>query len=527
MALPVAGEHAGTLGAMLSRMPTGAKIFLILSAALLPLAIIAFVATLSTTRRADQKANAQLRVAIAETSRSLAIELIGDMTALTSAMNSLAADHGDAPSCARVQGVFAQQSVSGTGFMITDRTGRLLCGTSLKIVPRGHAVAGGPAVGWIEPGRGLALSVASADGSIRGTAFFSASFLSVTARPSGFGADYEATLTDGADDKLVLRPLQVSDPLDRHQMIRAPLGVGDLSVEMKMRTNIFTSPILIAMLLPILMWAAAASIAWFVVDRLLIDPLRTLRAGVAAYRPGETIDPALVRALPAREIRDLGETFRSLSRTLILHEAGLAEGLLRQTKLTREVHHRVKNNLQVISSLINLHARSASGSEAAQAYASIQRRVDALAVVHRHHYAELEDHRGVSLRAIIGELASNIRATAPEDAGIGIAIDIKPFLVTQDVAIAVTFLLTEIIELATSITPGAQIRLSLREGDGDGTALLCASSPALIDSEALRNVLARRYARVMIGLSRQLRAPLHHEPLAGQYEIAVAVVGKD
>lgn len=73
----------------------------------------------------------------------------------------------------------------------------------------------------------------------------------------------------------------------------------------------------------------------------------------------------------------------------------------------------MKNNLQVISSLINFHARGATGPEAMAAYASIQRRVDALAVVHRHHFAELEDNRGLNLRTMIGELAANIRATAP------------------------------------------------------------------------------------------------------------------
>jgi hypothetical protein len=43
----------------------------------------------------------------------------------------------------------------------------------------------------------------------------------------------------------------------------------------------------------------------------------------------------------------------------------------------------------------------------------------------------------------------------------------------------------------------------------------------------LKAALGQRYGRVMEGLSRQLRAPLHHDPLAGSYEIAVAVTGRD
>lgn len=523
-----AGERAaGTLGARLARMPTGAKIFMILSAALLPFAVIAFFATLSTTREAGQEAASQLRVAAQESSRNLSIELVGDMTALTSATKALALDHGDTPSCARVQGVFAQQSTTGAGFMILDRQGRLLCGARLPLAMPEPKAGDGSTV-RIVPDQGIVLSIADAGGEVRGGAFFPVAFLSGLAKPSGFPSDYEESLsTPASSDRLVLRSLRADNPLDLHVPVRAALGIGNLSVEMRMRTKMLTSPILIALIFPILMWIAAAGIAWFVVDRLLIKPLRTLRASVAAYRPGEVIDPAVVRSLPAQEIRELGETFRSLSRTLILHEAGLAEGLVRQTRLTREVHHRVKNNLQVISSLINLHSRGAEAAEAARAYSSIQRRVDALAVVHRHHFAEMEDNRGLSLRSVIGELASNIRATSPENSGLSILLDVEPWLVTQDIAIAVAFLLTEIIELAIGISPGTQIHISMRQGEASGTAILRVSSPALIDGDTLAGALGRRYARVIEGLSRQLRAPLHHDLLAGSYEIAIPVSGRD
>ncbi|CUS45654.1 MAG: histidine kinase dimerization/phosphoacceptor domain -containing protein [Pseudomonadota bacterium] len=509
-----------------AQIPTGAKIFLILSAALLPLAIIAFFASLKTTQTADESARAQLRVASAESARKLAIELVGDMTALRVALNALDIDNGDAPSCARAQGVFAQQAVSGTRFVIRDRRARTLCGADF---PRDLARVSAntePIAARVVPGRGLLLSIAGASGTTA-TAFFPSGFLAETGKPSDFAPPYEAVLTHG-EGSLPLTQLPPRSALERRETMRTSLGLGGLALQTSVRSAPITSPLLIAMLLPILMWAAAAGIGWFVVDRLLIRPLRRLRTSVAAYVPGEEIDPAEVRALPAQEIRELGDTFRMISRTVAEHEAGLAEGLVRQTRLTREVHHRVKNNLQVISSLINFHARGARSKEATAAYSSIQRRVDALAVVHRHHFAELEENRGLSLRSVIGELASNIRATAPEGSSqLGIAIDIDPFLVNQDVAIAVAFLITEIVELAMTFNPVAQIRISVKPGETEDRALLRVNSPALVDGDDLRKVVEERYGRVMEGLSRQLRSRLHHDPLVGAYEISIAVTGRD
>ena len=121
---------------MATRLPTGAKLFLILSAALLPLAVIALFATLQTNRNVDQQARARLGVGVRESARSLAIELIGDMTALRVTLNALDADAADAPSCARAQGVFAQQIVGGSRFMIADRSGKVVCGDALPAALR-------------------------------------------------------------------------------------------------------------------------------------------------------------------------------------------------------------------------------------------------------------------------------------------------------------------------------------------------------------------------------------------------------
>ncbi|MDH7971369.1 sensor histidine kinase [Sphingomonas sp. AR_OL41] len=513
---------------LFARMPTGAKIFLILSAALLPLAIIAFLASLRTTETADDIAAAQLRVALNESARKLSNELIGDMTALRAALSALSADPGDAPSCARAQGVFAQQAASGTRFVILDRHAHPLCGGAL---PRSIAPlpprANSPITARIIPGSGLTLSVAGSSPGTYAAAFFPVKFLTETAQPSGFALPHGARLT-GGDMRLTLVEDPASGPLVRNAAQRAALGIDDLRLEMSVPRAPITSPVLLAMLLPILMWLAAACIGWLVVDALLLRPLQRLRRNVAAFTPGEEIDPGDMRAVPSHEIRDLGDTFRALSRTVAAHEAGLAEGLVRQTRLTREVHHRVKNNLQVISSLINFHARGARSQEASDAYSSIQRRVDALAVVHRHHFAELEENRGLSLRSVIGELSSNLRATAPDAAKhFGIVIDVDPYLVTQDTAIAITFLLTELIEMAMTLNPATQVRVSVKPGESDERAVLRVNAPALVDGDALRKILTERYGRVIEGLSRQLRAKLHHDPLVGAYEITIAVSGRD
>lgn len=526
------GPRTGSAAAisLIARWPTGAKLLLILSIALLPLALIAIFATLQTTRTADSESRSGLRLAAAESSRALAVELMGDITALRATVDALASDEGDLPSCAHLQGVFAQQNASGVRFAIFGQRGRLLCGTGdhgtgeIARTLKRQAPKPGSVTAALIPGHGLVLATVSARHGVSGAALFPADFLAGLSRPRGFLRAYQSAILLGKD-RLALADLPRHFPLERRAANRTDLGIAGLVLEMQVRSTRITSSLVVALLLPLLMWAAAAGISWFVVDRLLVRPLRHLRAGMAMLTPGEEPDLAMLRSLPAQEIRELGDTYRALTRTVALHEAGLAEGLVRQTRLTREVHHRVKNNLQVISSLINLHARSAPTPEATAAYASIQRRVDALAVVHRNHFADMEENRGLGLRAVIGELASNIRATAAEGSKPAIALDIDPCFVNQDVAVPIAFLVTETIELALAGDPSATIFLSLKHTPGDERATMNVSSPALVESDALRAMIAHRYGRVMEGLSRQLRAPLHYAPLDGRYEISVPVIG--
>ncbi len=510
--------------ALFVNLPTGAKLFAILSIALLPFAIIAFFASVQTTRIADQETRSRLRVAATECARARSIELLGDISALRVALDTLGDDPANAPGCARLQGVFAQQFAAGTRFAVTSSSGRLVCGNAIDLPDIETPSAPGEAAATIVEDQGLALRIVNARGTAMATAFFPASFLAEIARPTEFAPPYSAALTRGGE-ALILRKLTARAALDRRERLVVDLDFEGLSLDVSVRAAPITPPNLVAMLLPLLMWFAAAAISWFVVDRLLIRPLRRLRTTVGSYVPGTTMPELAAMQAPAQEIRELGATFGRLTETVAEHEENLAQGLVRQTRLTREVHHRVKNNLQVIASLINFHSRGAETREAAQAYASIQRRVDALAVVHRYHYAEMEENRGVELRSVLGELASNIRATAADiDGAPAITLDLDPYMVSQDVAVAAAFLMTEIIELAMAARQPTAISISLKPHQDAGCAVLRASSPSLVSGEEFDHLSTTRYGRVIGGLARQLRAPLHYDPLVGSYDIAISVI---
>jgi two-component sensor histidine kinase len=507
--------------AAIARMPTGAKVFLILSGALLPLALIAFLASLQTTRIADQEVRARLRIAISEAARSLRGELAWELREVRSALPTTP---DQAPNCGRLAGLFEPQAAEGIRYAVLDPAKRLVCGQPLPSVATPVDGAETSPIRLL-PGTGAQLEVTGPTGHTA-RAFFPTRFLADSAAPTGMAGDFALVLI-AADRSVVLRELDASGPLSRTETQIVDLDIEDLQLQMTVPSAPVTSSAVIAALSPFLMWFLAAAIAWFVVDRLLIRPLRQLRTTVEAYQPGEVIDPIAGSDIPAQEIRALGDTFRELSQTVQLHERDLAEGLSRQTKLTREVHHRVKNNLQVIASLINFHARVAVEPGALEAYASIQRRVDALAVVHRHHYAGFEDTRGIEIRSVIGELASNIRATAPERNSVGIMLNIEPLLVSQDAAVAVSFLITEIVELAMLASPGAQINISTQtDAAKPDSATLRISSPALADSPEFASLYEHRYGRVIGGLVRQLRSQLHHDPLIGAFELTIAITGR-
>jgi two-component sensor histidine kinase len=270
----------------------------------------------------------------------------------------------------------------------------------------------------------------------------------------------------------------------------------------------------------VLVWIAAALLTWLLVTRLLIRPLKRLQVAVQRYQPGQGPLDLQGNLGPATEIQDLRDAFgRAVSR-VEQSEQELTGALEGQRRLVREVHHRVKNNLQVIASLLNIHGRSAESSEARAAYVGIGRRVGALSIVHRNHFAEMEENRGIALRPLITELAAELRATAPESArALAIELDIDTVHTTQDAAVSVAFLITEMVEFVILHRPDEPVEISLRR-TGDLSARLQLSNQVLNPDDDKDKDKAQ-FERILAGLAKQLRSPLERK--LGRYSVDLPV----
>jgi two-component sensor histidine kinase len=111
--------------------------------------------------------------------------------------------------------------------------------------------------------------------------------------------------------------------------------------------------------------------------------------------------------------------------------------------MLREIHHRVKNNLQIVTSLLNLQAKAVQGEDAKRAFGEIQTRVRALALVHRYLY-ESDDLKSVNLGAFLRELAASLQLSygISEDQ-IAIEVEAEAVWDISDRAVPLALFMTE------------------------------------------------------------------------------------
>jgi two-component sensor histidine kinase len=171
------------------------------------------------------------------------------------------------------------------------------------------------------------------------------------------------------------------------------------------------------------------------------------------------------------EIRVLTGAFDDMTARLMRDEAELENTIHQRDVLLREVHHRVKNNLQLIASMMNLQIRHSASPEAKKLLRELQDRVMSLASIHRELYVT-SGAADVRADELLSDICRRIVAL-----GTGVGRDIRTEFTFDDVhlspdqAVPLSLIVTEALTNAlkyAGAAPGKKpsIGVSLRRDGG-------------------------------------------------------------
>ncbi len=197
-------------------------------------------------------------------------------------------------------------------------------------------------------------------------------------------------------------------------------------------------------------------------------------------------------------------------------EEGLTTLLAEKEILIREIHHRVKNNLQLVSSLINLQCAEIEDGGVGRKLMDLRGRIGAMALVHQHLYS-VGDASALAAPPYVRELGEQIQRAYGRE-GIALAVDVDDITLGLDTAVPLGLIIGELlanafrhafpagrgggIRIALRALPDGRIRLAVSD---DGRGLPGSAEPTrkgglgLHIVEALAAQIGARYQVLIAG----------------------------
>lgn len=162
-----------------------------------------------------------------------------------------------------------------------------------------------------------------------------------------------------------------------------------------------------ALFMPLLAWLFAFTAVMWVSERVVVRWLNYLERVASIYAKGRfSVRPVQAMKAPA-EIRVLARTLDELAGSIVTRDAALTASLEEKDALMREIHHRVKNNLQIISSLLSMQQRTLTDPASRAAIGDTRQRISALALIYRTLY-QSDDLRYADARVFLTELIGQL-----------------------------------------------------------------------------------------------------------------------
>ncbi|HEX5660884.1 MAG TPA: PAS domain S-box protein [Polyangiales bacterium] len=142
-------------------------------------------------------------------------------------------------------------------------------------------------------------------------------------------------------------------------------------------------------------------------------------------------------------VRDVTERER-VEQVRLLAEHTLRESLREKDVLLKEVHHRVKNNLQVIVSLINLQASKLEDAPVRSVFEETRSRVHAIALLHERLYTSKNLGR-IDMRDYLDGLASDLSSTNAGVRAIDLRVEADELYLIMDQAVPIGLIVNELV----------------------------------------------------------------------------------
>ena len=185
-----------------------------------------------------------------------------------------------------------------------------------------------------------------------------------------------------------------------------------------------------------------------------LEPIES--SGVHSHRVSAEGDDEIGRlgALLNKTLDSLEASFTEIERGKKQIEQSMEE----RESLYQEIRHRVKNNLQVVASLLNLQADEAEDPAVSELFKNARRRVLAIAFVHEELYSR-ESLHSIDLNEYVARLSILIRQTLDPDGGISFALDSDDLHLSVERAVPFALIVNEVLANAYQHAfPGAECR---------------------------------------------------------------------
>ncbi len=208
-----------------------------------------------------------------------------------------------------------------------------------------------------------------------------------------------------------------------------------------------------------------------------------------------------------------GETIKKkLNTGLDSNQSELLEKLKEKDTLLKEVHHRVKNNLQTVCSLLNMQSRGTDDEQMKNLIKSSQNRVMAMAMVHEMLYLR-DDLTAIDYKPYVFKLTEYlVKSVKGPDSKVKLVIDVPDIVLGIDTAIPLGLLINETItnSLKYGIKDDAEgeIHIELQKKDKDEYVLTIGDNGVGISESVDPKTTKSLGLKLIHNLARQLKGSI-------------------